>query len=98
MIIKHNTASPRVLKQSDSNKKLSYKEPSELACEHSIRLRNEIKNIKQEITTKEIKEYAIFAKPPKIACNAYLPKLFTNLKLHIIPEEYEYSNSSNLVK
>ena len=69
--MKHNAASPRVLKQSDSNKKSLCKEPSELARKRRIQMRKEIKNMQQQIITKEIKEHVIFTKPPKIAHNVH---------------------------
>ena len=96
--MKYNAASPRVLKQSDSNKKLLCKEPSESARERRIRLRNEIKNMQQQTRTKEIKEHAVFTKPPKIPHNAHLLKEFTSPKLDIILEEHKHSDSPNLAK
>ena len=96
--MKHNAASPRVLKQSDSNKKSPCKEPLESAHEYRIWLRNEIKNMQQQTTTKEIKEHVVFTKQPKIPSNAHSLKGSINLKLHIIWEEHNHSDSPNLAK
>ena len=54
--------------------------------------------MQQQITTKEIKEYVVFTKPPKIPRNAHSPKGSINPMLHIILEENNYSDSPNLAK
>ena len=96
--MKHNVISPRVIKQSNSSKKPLYKEPAETAQERRMRLRNEIRNMKQQTTTKEIKEHVVFTKQPKITSNAHSLKGSINLKLHIIREEHNHSDSPNLAK